>query len=785
MESQDLLHQESSENQNNEVNSGTSNEGQIITENVTPTPAEDNEPVSETVEQPAPEAPIKEELTNEEPAPEAPKAEEPKQEEPKAEESAQEAPKTEEPKAEEPAPETSKAEASKQSATEMMAEIDQQVKSSEPEEEEAEQTESVEQIETEYAGFDLEKCVSELERLVEESNFNLVKQRVGVLRSKIIEFFRERRRAQQVAAAAAKAAAENAAVENENIEKNEGEGEGETENPSNEPDELEVRFNTAFQKYKDAKAKFIEALEEQKQKNLVAKNQIIEGLKNLIETESNLKILNDKFKEFQEQWKNIGPVPNTESSNLWQNYHFYVEKFFDILRINKEMRSLDLKKNLESKLELCEKAESLLLMDSISQSFKELQSLHEQWKEIGPVPDDKKEEVWERFKAASDQINQRRKDYYDKLYAEEQNNYNAKVVLCEQAEEIVSHPTETIKEYNEISDKLTDLLNIWKTLGPAPVKLNDEIWNRFKSTLDKFFQQKKEYFQQIKDTQMQNYNQKLNLAIQAEGIADRTDWKQATADIINLQNEWKKIGATPRKYSDLIWKRFRAACDKFFEAKTHYFNNIQDVEAENLKKKEELIQKILTHEFSDDRNANMDVMKAYQNDWIQIGFVPKKDKDRIYGEYREALNKRFAELKISVDDMKHNRFQSKIDNILNNPNADRLIDKEKRFLINKVSQLKEDINLWENNLGFFANSKNAEIITTEFRKKIEDAKAEVKDLEYKIKMMNNPQAKTKAEETPKSSTTEEVPQPEPSVEEPQPEVAPTEEKTSSEEPKAE
>ena len=172
------------------------------------------------------------------------------------------------------------------------------------------------------------------------------------------------------AAAAAKAAAENAAVENENIEKNEGEGEGETENPSNEPDELEVRFNTAFQKYKDAKAKFIEALEEQKQKNLVAKNQIIEGLKNLIETESNLKILNDKFKEFQEQWKNIGPVPNTESSNLWQNYHFYVEKFFDILRINKEMRSLDLKKNLESKLELCEKAESLLLMDSISQSFK-------------------------------------------------------------------------------------------------------------------------------------------------------------------------------------------------------------------------------------------------------------------------------------------------------------------------------------------------------------------------------------------------------------------------------
>ena len=282
---------------------------------------------------------------------------------------------------------------------------------------------------------------------------------------------------------------------------------------------------------------------------------------------------------------------------------------------------------------------------------------------------------------------------------------------------------------------------MWKTLGPAPAKLNDEIWARFKGSLDKFFTQKKEYFQQIKDTQMQNYNQKLNLVIQAEGLADRTDWKQATADILSLQSEWKKIGATPRKYSDQIWKRFRAACDKFFAAKSEYFNNIQDKENENLQKKEELIQKILTHEFSDDRAANIDVLKAYQNEWIEIGFVPKKDKDRIYTEYRAALDKRFAELKISADDMKRTRYQSRIENILNNPNADKLIDKEKNFLRNKLAQLKEDIVLWENNLGFFANSKNAELITAEFRKKIESAKEEVKNLEYKIRMMNNPKAK--------------------------------------------
>ncbi|MBR3572586.1 MAG: DUF349 domain-containing protein [Bacteroidales bacterium] len=746
MEQQDLLPQENAEMQNQEMNSGASVEAQ------TPTTQESSAPAEETENQVVETAPAAEETPAEAPAQEVTLIEEP---------AAVEAPVAEEAPAAEPVTEEAPVAEAPKTAEEMMAEMDQQHQVEESEtaaEAEAETTENapeetLEQVEAEYAGFDLEKSIAELEKLVVEPNFNLIKLRVGVLRTKIIEFFRERKRAALAAFNAAKAAAEAAAAENPDAPVEE------IEAPSNEPDEFEVRFNKAFQQYKDSKAKFIEALEAQKQKNLESKNQIIEGLRNLIETESNLKTLNDKFKELQEQWKNIGPVPQNESTNLWQNYHFYVEKFFDIIRLNKEAREMDYKKNLERKLELCEKAESLLLVDSINQSFKDLQSLHEQWKEIGPVPEDKKEEVWERFKAASDQINARRKEFYDKLFAEEQNNYNAKVVLCEQAEELVSHSSEAVKEYNEVSDKLTELLNIWKTLGPAPGKLNDEIWNRFKSTLDKFFTQKKEYFQQIKDTQMQNYNQKLNLAIQAEGIASRTDWKQATAEMLNLQSEWKTIGATPRKYSDQIWKRFRAACDKFFEAKSNYFNNIQEIEAENLRKKEELIQKILTHEFSDDRNANMEALKEYQNEWIAIGFVPKKEKDRIYTEYREALNKRFADLKISAEDMRHNRFRNKIDNILNNPNAEKMIDKEKNFLKNKLTQLKEDISLWENNLGFFSNSKNAEIITAEFRKKIEAAKEEIKDLEYKIKMMNNPKP-SKEEETPATDAPAENPEPE-------------------------
>ena len=364
MESQELLHPENPEIQNNEVNPEASQEAQTVNENATPASAVEPE-IAEPVTEPQPETSAEEPQEMPEPQPEV--AEEPAQE-PVAETPAEEpvAEPTEEPKAEEP---------------------------EQPEE-------TLEQVEAEYADFDLAKCVDELEKLVVERNFNIIKQRVGVIRAKALEFLRERRRARQAEFEAAKAAAEAAAAEVP-----EGQEAPAVPEFNNEPDELEKRFNTAFQTFKDNKAAFIEELEHQKVKNLEIKNNIIEGLKRLLETESNLKVLNDQVKEFQEQWKATGPVPQSESTNLWQNYHFYIEKFFDIVRMNREMRMLDYKKNLESKLQICEKAESLLLNDSINQSFNELQELHRQWKEIGPVPDDKKEEIWERFKTASDQIN--------------------------------------------------------------------------------------------------------------------------------------------------------------------------------------------------------------------------------------------------------------------------------------------------------------------------------------------------------------------------------------------
>ena len=696
MQEQDLLRTENDENQLSNATPGASEEVQNpVIEDATEQQSEPAVAPEETA-QPAAEVPA------EEPA-QAPVEAEPVQE----------------PVAAEPTPAQENEPAEPAGAQAIMDEIENANAEPETDDETDTPEESVEQIEAEYAQLSLEDAVEELHRVAADPDYNRVKQRVGVLRSKIIALLKEER--------------------NQKLEQFLAEG-GQKENFEPEKSDIERKFDNALQIFKNNKNKFLENIEAEKQRNLETKNGIIDDLRKLLEensaTPKNLKELNDSFKELQEKWKNVGPVPQNESNNLWQNYHFYVEKFFDILRINRELKDLDLKKNLEQKIKLCEQAESLLLQDSVKQSFKELQDLHEKWKEIGPVPEEKKEELWERFKNASDQINQRRREHYEQIYAEQQNNYNAKVVLCEKAEEFTAQPATNAKEFNAISDQLTELLKVWKTLGAAPPKVNEEIWNRFKGTLDKFFEKKKEFFGKIKDEQQTNYNMKVNLAIRAEAIAKRTDWRAATDEILQLQKEWKEIGATSRKHSEAIWKRFRTACDQFFEAKSNYFNNAQEIEAENLKKKEELIERLKNHAFGADRNENLEAIKAYQREWTEIGFVPKKEKDRIYAAYREALDQRFADLKISAEDRKRDNYRSRINNILSDPNADRLLDKEKRFLMNKLEQLKNDISIWENNLGFFANSKNADLLKAEFSKKIDAAKQEVKELEYKLKMMN-------------------------------------------------
>jgi hypothetical protein len=501
------------------------------------------------------------------------------------------------------------------------------------------------------------------------------------------------------------------------------------------PDQLSERFQMAFNVYREKKQQYNEDLEKEKLVNLESKKRILEELKNLISSEETLKKTYDEFKNLQDEWKQIGMVPKSEISQLWQNYHFLVEKFFDKVKINKELKDLDLKKNLERKIELCEKAEELLIENSIIKSFKQLQQYHEEWKETGPVPQDKKDEIWERFKTASDQINERRREYYNKKQGEFDSNYLAKTALCEKAEKLISQNPETLKQWQNQTNEINELLKVWKTIGQAPRKVNNEIWSRFKACLDSHFTSYKEFLDKLKDQQLNNYNLKLDLCAQAEALKNSTDWRNTTQDLIQLQREWKSIGPVPRKHSDKIWKRFRSACDEFFKNKSEFFSNINQVEEENMKKKEDLIKTLQEVEFTGSRSENLENLKNFQREWLEIGHVPIREKDRLQNAFRNALNKHFDKLKIDASEVNALNYKNRLESIKDTPDAGRVIYRERNMLQTKVSKLQEDIMLWENNIGFLAESKNANLVKVEFQKKIDQAKQEVALMEAKLRYL--------------------------------------------------
>ena len=502
-----------------------------------------------------------------------------------------------------------------------------------------------------------------------------------------------------------------------------------------EQDELDVKFNELFAIYRTNKVRHSEEQEKIKQENLKKKFQILDGLRLLISSEETLKKTYDEFKVLQERWKEVGMVPRTEINNLWQNYHVLVEKFFEKVKLNKELKDLDLRKNMEAKIALCEKTEELLLETSVIKSFRKLQKYHEEWKDLGPVPTDKKDEIWERFKNATDKINDRRREHYSLIEDDQNKNLETKNALCEQCEIVAGLPNESIKEWQENTNKINDLLKIWKNIGPVPQKVNVEIWNRFKTSLDAFFAVKKEYFDKLKEQQMHNYNLKVELCMQAESLNSSTDWKTTTNELIRLQGEWKKIGPVPKKHSDKIWKRFRSACDAFFNAKQAYFSNVQASEGENLNKKLTLMTRLKENQFGADKSANLEILKNFQREWTEIGHVPMKEKDKLHHEFRALVNEHLDKLKISEVEMSTVSFQAKFDHLKNDPNARRIVGKEREFLAVKITKMKEEITLWENNIGFFAKSKSALVVKEEFESKINKAKSELKVLEAKMKIL--------------------------------------------------
>ena len=511
-------------------------------------------------------------------------------------------------------------------------------------------------------------------------------------------------------------------------------GGGEAESFQHVEDAVEQRFNEAMNLFKANRAKQNEDLEKQKVENLAAKQGILEELKQIIASDESLKKTYDDFRNLQDRWKEIGPVPPAENSNLWNTYHFLVEKFFDKVRIGRELRDLDMKKNLDAKIELCEKAEELLDEKSMTKSFKALQKLHDDWKEIGPVPQDKKDEIWDRFKAASDKINQIRREHYAKLQESQGANLEAKKALCEKAEAVVNEEYTSMSAWQKKSAELSEIFKVWKTVGPASKKDNEEIWARFKSSMDDFFAKKKEFFASMKDKQTENLERKTQLCIEAEGLMDSSDWRKTAEQLKKLQEEWKTIGPVSKRQTDKIWKRFRTACDTFFNRKNEHFSGLKGEEEANLAAKKALMEEIKAFEVGANRNENMDAIKAFQKRWIEIGHVPFKQKEAINKEYRELIDGLFDTMRKNHNEASANEYREMMEGWKDDPNGNDKVRKERVTLQGKIQKLRDEIAVLENNIGFFSNSKNSELMRAEYEKKINKAKEDLKLLEEKLKI---------------------------------------------------
>ena len=500
------------------------------------------------------------------------------------------------------------------------------------------------------------------------------------------------------------------------------------------PDADEQRFKELFAIYREQRDKHIAEIEANKEHNLKIKLQIIEELKELINSDETMNTTFTRFRELQTKWKETGLVPQQNVKDLWETYNLHVENFYNFIKINKELRDLDLKKNYEAKMALCEQAEALALESQIVEAFRKLQKLHDEWRETGPVAIEFKEALWERFKEASSRINKRHQEHFETLKAEQTKNLALKSELCEKAEALLSQPLLSRKDWNKAGDELLEIQKVWKTIGYAPKKDNNRIYERFRAACDKFFELKREYYAGQKSEMEQNLLAKQELCAEAEALAVSEDWKHATDEIIALQAKWKKTGAVARRHSDAIWKRFRAACDKFFERKAEHFSAIDSEHEENLKAKQALLEEMRS---ADIKAGGFDLVKEFQRRWSQIGFVPIKHKDALQKEYKAIVDGMFSTLRSSERDRSMNRFKERVSNM----KSGNQLRNEREKLFNKVRQMEQDIAVLENNIGFFSKSKNAEALIADVRDKIARAKREMAEVIEKIKLIDNEEAK--------------------------------------------
>ncbi len=500
------------------------------------------------------------------------------------------------------------------------------------------------------------------------------------------------------------------------------------------PDEDEETFKQQMAIVREKRARIFQQQEAEKQANLEKKLEIIEKIKAMATSPDEANKSYNEFKELQQQWKDIKNVPADRASELWRNYQLYVEQFYDLLKLNSEAREYDFKKNLETKTKLCEAAEKLADEEDVISAFHQLQELHQQYRETGPVAKELREQIWTRFKAASTVINKRHQQHFEDLRSKEEENLTLKTALCEKVEEISKLENKTASDWEKRSKEIIDIQNQWKTIGFAPQKMNVKIFERFRAACDDFFGRKSEFFKEMKQAYAANIEKKKALVEKAQALADSTDWKVTSDKLINLQKEWKTIGVVPKKIGDQLWHDFLNACNKFFEARNAANAGARNEERENLEKKRNIIERIKAL-VADAANATREKVQALTDEYNKVGHVPYKEKDALYAAYHEALDAIYKELNISNKRRRLDDFKSNIRNMAKR--GEDAIDNERGRLTRRFEQLKQEIQTYENNLGFLnASSKKGNSLIDEMNRKVQKLRDDLELVRQKIKAID-------------------------------------------------
>ncbi|MCR6505623.1 DUF349 domain-containing protein [Bacteroides muris (ex Fokt et al. 2023)] len=510
---------------------------------------------------------------------------------------------------------------------------------------------------------------------------------------------------------------------------------GAAENFVPQTDSVEEEFKNIMSVIKEKRSALTAELEKQKEMNLQIKLSIIEELKELVESPDDANKSYTEFKKLQQQWNEVKLVPQAKVNELWKNYQLYVEKFYDLLKLNNEFREYDFKKNLEIKTHLCEAAEKLADEADVVSAFHQLQKLHQEFRDTGPVAKELRDEIWARFKVASTAVNRRHQQHFEALKEVEQHNLDQKTVICEIIETIDYKELTNFASWESKTQEVIALQNKWKTIGFAPQKMNVKIFERFRKACDEFFRKKGEFFKTLKEGMNENLEKKRALCEKAEALKDSTDWKTTADELAKLQKEWKNIGPVAKKYSDAVWKRFISACDYFFEQKNKATSSQRSVEQENLEKKKAIIEKLNAIDDQMDTKETIQLVRNLMKEWNGIGHVPFKEKDRIYKQYHSQVDKLFERFNISASNKKLSNFKSTISSI--QEGSPQALYREREKLVRAFDNMKNDLQTYENNLGFLTtSSKKGNSLLTEINRKVEKLKADIELVKEKIKMVD-------------------------------------------------